>query len=56
MKLDDGRDRPDTIPRNSNSIENGFVDPQPEKGPKGSRWRALVSWLKGWAPAKKGDK
>jgi hypothetical protein len=38
----------DKIPANPNSIENGMTDPQPEKGSKGSAWRALVSWLKGW--------
>lgn len=40
------------IPRNPNSIEIGFEDPQPEKGDKGSTWRAIVSWLKGWRAPK----
>lgn len=40
------------IPRNPNSIEIGMVDPQPEKG-KGGWVRAIVSWCKGWVPAKK---
>jgi len=36
------------IPPNPNSIENGAIDPQPEKGQQGSVWRAIISWLKGW--------
>lgn len=31
------------IPANPHSIENGPYDPPPEKGPKGSTWRAIVS-------------
>lgn len=40
-------DRVKDIPANPNSLENGDYDPQPEKGPKGSKWRSLVSWVKG---------
>jgi len=39
---------PKNIPANPASLENGAFDPTPEAG-KGGRWRALVSWLKGWA-------
>lgn len=40
------------IPASPNSIENGFDDPEPEKGEKGSWRRSLWSWLKGWGPSK----
>ena len=36
------------IPANPNSLENGLTDPTPEKGDKGSVWRAVISWLKGF--------
>lgn len=36
------------IPANPNSLQNGATDPQPEKGPKGSWRRSVVSWIKGW--------
>lgn len=36
------------IPANANSLENGMVDPTPEKGPTGKSWRMVISWLKGW--------
>jgi hypothetical protein len=39
---------PSNIPANSNSILNGAQDPTPQAGEKGSKWRALVSWLKGF--------
>lgn len=34
------------IPSNSNTIENGWTDPTPEKGTPGRIWRAIVSGLK----------
>lgn len=34
------------IPPNENPLENGIVDPTPQKG-KGGWWRALVSAIKG---------
>jgi hypothetical protein len=43
-----GIDHIKDIPANSNSINNGLEDPQPEKGPQGSTRRAIISWLKGW--------
>lgn len=49
-------DRISEIPANPNSIENGFDDPQPEKGKEGSGWRAWWSWVKGWgSESGKGD-
>lgn len=44
------------IPRNPNSIQNGFEDPQPEKGDKGRVRRSLWSWLKGWGTEKEAPK
>lgn len=40
------------IPANDNSIQNGFTDPEPEKGEKGKGWRAWWSWVKGWGATK----
>lgn len=36
------------IPANQDAVNEGAMDPEPERGPKGAPRRKFWSWVKGW--------